>query len=134
MLVPSNHPKETLDFLAKSSVPVVVVDRPMMNDKRFDQVTFDNRTAMYEAARGLIGLGRRRILLVVRFRSLIVTHDRVEGLMAASHEAPQPVRADVMEIGDDEMTFRTRLAAEQKKHRYTAMVFSNSTAGAWLVR
>jgi LacI family transcriptional regulator len=134
ILVPSNQPKEMLDFVAKSSVPVVVLDRPMRNDYRFDQVTFDNRNAMYDATRGLIALGHRRILLVVRYRSLVVTQDRIEGLVAAGHEAAQPVTTDVLECGDDEAAFRLRLVADLKKHRYTAIVFSNSVAGAWLVR
>jgi LacI family transcriptional regulator len=134
ILVPCNQPKETLDFVANSTVPVVVVDRPLANDMRFDQVTFDNRSAMHEAAKGLIGLGHRRILFVVRYRSLIVTQDRIEGLKLAAAEAQQPVTVDVMESGDDETSFRARLAAELKRQRYTAVVFSNSMAGAWIIR
>src|SRR5690606_17942904 len=105
MLVPSNEPKDTLEFVAKSGVPAVVVDRPMANDHRFDQVTFDNRNAMYDAVKGLIALGHQRVLLVVRFRSLVVTQDRIEGLEAASREAAQSVATDVMECGDDESAF-----------------------------
>ena len=134
ILVPCNQPKDTLDFIAKSTVPVVVVDRPMQNDLRFDQVTFDNRNAMYDATRGLIALGHRRILFVVRYRSLVVSQDRIEGLVAASREAAQPVVTDVLECGDDEAAFKVQLAADLKKHRYTAIIFSNSKAGAWLVR
>jgi LacI family transcriptional regulator len=135
ILVPCRQPKATMDFLSKNGVPVVVVDRPMANDDRFDQVTFDNRAAMYKAARHLIELGHRRILLVVRYRSLVVTANRVEGLQAACREGPEEAAANVMECGDDEMAFRTKLAIEMRKETSpTAIIFSNSMAGAWLVR
>jgi LacI family transcriptional regulator len=52
---------------------------------RFEQVTFNNRDAMRQAARSLIALGHRRIMLVVRRRALATTRQRV----AALHNSPR---------------------------------------------
>jgi LacI family transcriptional regulator len=72
ILVASLRPEKTLDAVARSGTPLVVVDRPV-GAGRFDQVTFDNRGAMREAVRGLVALGHRRILFVVRIRRLATT-------------------------------------------------------------
>jgi LacI family transcriptional regulator len=133
ILVPGLEAEKTLKLVARSGTPVVVVDRVLQNE-RVDLVSFDNKGAMFEATRRLIALGHRRILFVVRYRSLVVSQDRIEGLVAASREAAQPVVTDVLECGDDEAAFKVQLAADLKKHRYTAIIFSNSKAGAWLVR
>jgi LacI family transcriptional regulator len=55
--------------------------------------------------------------------------------MAACREGPEGAVAEVMECGDDETAFKVRLAVEmRKKTAPTAIIFSNSIAGAWLVR
>src|SRR5689334_15016330 len=43
LLLPSAAPRDALDFVAKKDVPLVMVDRPI-HDRRFDQVTLDNRS------------------------------------------------------------------------------------------
>ena len=65
ILVPSIRPNRTLKVLAKSGTPVVIVDRPT-GTSLFDEVTFDNRNAMYEVTRRLMALGHRRICLIIR--------------------------------------------------------------------
>src|SRR5262249_43540244 len=82
ILVPSVDPAGALDAIALSGTPVVVVDRPVAQG-RFDQVTFDNRDAMSQAARRLIELGPRRIRFVVRQRALATTRERIIALRTA---------------------------------------------------
>jgi LacI family transcriptional regulator len=65
MILPGVKPELVLDVVAQSGTPTVIIDRPVA-DRRFDQVTFDNRAAMLEATERLIALGHRRILFVVR--------------------------------------------------------------------
>lgn len=86
ILVPSLRPNKALDAIARSGTPLVIVDRPVARG-RFDQVTFNNRGAMTEAARSLIELGHRRILFVVRLQALATTRQRIAALQAAGRKA-----------------------------------------------
>jgi LacI family transcriptional regulator len=134
LLVPSMEPEETFAMLKASGVPVVVVDRaPQGFD--FDRVTFDNTTAMRQATRELIDRGHRNILFIVRQRRLIVTVQRVQGLIEAAAAAPSPVTTKVLESGPDEATLTALLSIEmQKPKRPTAIIVSNSTIAAEVFR
>jgi LacI family transcriptional regulator len=134
ILVPGMEPEGTYQLIADSGIPVVVVDRPT-GDYAFDEVTFDNRGAMFEAVSGLIGFGHKRILFVVKERLLSITVQRSEGLRRAADRAGPAVTATILECGDDQPTLATRLGAELKAPRPPSVIIvSNSTIAAWTLR
>jgi LacI family transcriptional regulator len=134
ILVPGLNSEKTLKLIARSGTPLVIVDRLVQND-RIDHVSFDNRGAMFEAARRLIALGHRRILFIVRERGLLVTQRRLEGLRAAASAAPEKVTTNVFECQYDEVMLTTRLSGEFRKPRPpTAIIVSNSTFAAMTLR
>jgi LacI family transcriptional regulator len=110
ILLPTRSPGRTLDLLAASGTPTVIVDRPA-HDDRFDEVSFDNRRAMEEATRHLVALGHRRLLFMVRERALVVSRQRVAGLMAAVRSATGKVSAEVVECASDEVSVTSCLSA-----------------------
>lgn len=134
VLLPSLDPEATLDLIATSGIPAVIVDRPIADD-RFDQVTFDNFAAMHEAAARLIGLGHQRILFLVRHKTLSVTQDRVEGLRAAIREVSHAVTLSVIECSGEEPAFMVQLGLELgSERRPTAIIVSNSTLTKWTLQ
>jgi LacI family transcriptional regulator len=58
LLLPSWQPEATLDRLALSEIPTVILDRPT-DDPRFDQVAVDVAGAMRQAAQELVAVGKR---------------------------------------------------------------------------
>jgi LacI family transcriptional regulator len=134
ILIPSLEPEKTLKLVAQSGTPVVIVDRPTAST-RFDQVTFDNRGAMFEATRHLIALGHRRILFIVRQRGLLVTKHRIEGLFEAVRKSGGKATAEVFESGFDEVSLTARLSEDFRKPLPpTAIIVSNSLFAAWAIR
>ncbi|WP_158287877.1 LacI family DNA-binding transcriptional regulator [Falsiroseomonas bella] len=133
VLVPGAEPAPTLDMLAQSDTPVVVVDRTARG-YGFDEVTFDNRAAMRDATERLIGLGHRRLLFVVRRRKLVVTQQRIQGMRQAVRGSGAEVSAEILECAE-EQELRTRLAvALTAVPRPTAVIVSNSTFAAAAMR
>jgi LacI family transcriptional regulator len=134
MILPSVNPAAAFDLIAAHGTPLVVVDRPT-SDKRFDQVTYDNRGAMVEAMSHLIALGHRRILFVVRQRHLSVTLDRIEGIRTAIKRSGRPVQVKVIECSYQEQTFMAQFGPELASNsRPTAIIVSNSTLANWAFR
>jgi LacI family transcriptional regulator len=135
ILVPSLRPNKTLDVIARAGTPLVVVDRPVAQG-RFDQVTFDNRGAMTEAARSLIALGHRRILFVVRLRGLITTRERIAALRAAARDASANVVTSILECAGYESGDITARLSEMLRgpNTPTAIIVSNSLFAACLLR
>jgi LacI family transcriptional regulator len=134
ILVPSFEPHQTCQLVADAGVPLVIVDRPS-DDRRFDQVTFDNSGVMADATRRLIALGHQRLLFVVRFPSLVITRQRIEGLLEAVRASPRSPVAEVLECGEDEMIFARRLATVMARPEPpTAIIASNSMIASWMIR
>jgi LacI family transcriptional regulator len=133
VLVPGAEPAPTLDLLAQSDTPVVVVDRTARG-YGFDEVTFDNRAAMRDATERLIALGHRRLLFVVRRRKLVVTQQRIQGMREAVRRPGAEVSAEMLECAA-EGELGTRLAlALTAAARPTAVIVSNSTFAAGAMR
>lgn len=135
ILVPTMKSEATFEMLASSGVAVVVVDRAPGEKFSFDRVTFDNRVAMRQATQGLIDRGHRNILFVVRERMLGVTIQRVEAMQQIAKACAETVTTKVLECGEDQATLTARLAVElQRRNRPSAIIVSNSTIAAWLIR
>ncbi len=134
MMLPSVDPSAALDLIAASNTPVVLIDRPSP-DKRFDQVSYDNAAAMFEAVNHLIALGHRRLLFLVRQRNLSVTLNRVEGLKAAIQQSGKAIAVKIIECSYEELSFMPRLGPElAPDRRPTAIIVSNSTLATWTYR
>ena len=134
ILVPSIQPDRTLKALAKAGTPVVIIDRPT-GTSIFDEVTFDNRGAMFDVARRLIALGHRRIVLIVQQPKLSTTRLRIRGLKEAVAEAGASAAALIVQCGPDEITLTSRLAELLRQDNPpTAFVAANNTIAAWLMR
>lgn len=134
ILLPTFDPTKTLKLLAQSGTPTVLVDRARPTD-RFDNVTFDNYGAMFEATRRIIALGHRRLLFVVRQKALTITQDRMKGYQEAARKAPMKVSAEVLECPFDEVSLTTHLSREfAKAQPPTAVIVSNSLFAAWTLR
>lgn len=134
LLVPSMEPTASYEMIEASGVPLVVVDRPA-GDYAFDQVTFANRKAMQDVARHLIALGHRRILFCVQQRRLSVTLQRIEGLKYVIRRCGEAVDHRVLDCAPDEAGFLQQMRAELKGPLPpTAVIISNSTLAAWMVR
>ena len=135
VLVPSVRPARVLDAIAQSGTPLVVVDRPVAG-ARFDQVTFDNRSAMTQAARSLIALGHRRLLLVARLRTLVTTRQRMAALRAAARNAGADVRVNFLECNsyEQEEIVRRLVDALRGPGLPTAIIVSNSMFAACMLR
>lgn len=135
VLVPSVRPARVLDAIAQSGTPLVVVDRPVAGE-RFDQVTFDNRSAMTQAARSLIALGHRHLLLVARLRGLVTTRQRMAALRAAARSAEAEVSVTFLECNsyEQEEIVRRLVDALRGPGLPTAVIVSNSMFAACMLR
>lgn len=134
ILLPSIRPERTIRVLAKSRTPVVVVDRPT-GMGLFDEVTFDNRGAMFEVTRRLIAMGHKRIALIITQPTLSTTRLRIKGLRAAVKEAKGAAVAEIVESGGDQVSLTGQLAKTfARAHPPTAFVAANNTIAAWLMR
>ena len=131
LILPTAEPSGTFDLIAREGVPAVILDRPSA-DNRFDYVTFDNRSAMLEAARHLVAIGHRRLLYVVRHPKLVTTRRRMAAFRDVAREAG--VEAGVMVQGNSG-GFRDRLAsALDRATGATAVIASNTAVALWTVR
>lgn len=131
LMISTFDPHRTLDLIHASGTPVVLVDRPC-DDDRFDQVTFDNRAVMDEAAVRLHRLGHRRILFVVESQILSISRHRIEALRARAGAAA----TTVMEVGDGGADYARRLtdALQAPRAAPTAVIVSNSLIAARTLR
>jgi LacI family transcriptional regulator len=135
ILVPTARSDKTLDAITRSGTPLVIVDRPVAQG-RFDQVTFNNRDAMRQAAHGLIALGHRRIMFVVRRRALATTRQRVAALRATVRAAANNGVTTILECDSyDPAAITIRLAeALRGRDTPTAIIVSNSMFAACIFR
>jgi LacI family transcriptional regulator len=127
ILIPTYDSRATLDLVAERATPTVLVDR-MTGDPRFDYVAIDDRKAMREATRQLIGLGHRRLLYLVRDSRLATTRQRIDGYNEAARAARVAVTADLCERDPDEARFAHQVAQALASARApTAIIASNSS-------
>jgi len=100
LLLPSLLPQRSLDVIASTHTPCVVLDR-YVDDDRFSCVAFDNRATMREMAQEILALGHRRILFIAQNLSVITTRHRIEGLRLEV-EAAGLSQADCLTIQQDD--------------------------------
>jgi LacI family transcriptional regulator len=133
-LLPSAMPQGTLNWLADTGLPTVILDRPI-DDRRFDQVIVDMRAEMYRAGLRLISLGHRRLLFVTGKQHLLVSQRRIEGLRQAIRESGHPVTVRILERGADrEEAVSGRIAEIMREEQApTAIIGTNAVAIGWII-
>ena len=110
IMLPSIDAHDTLDAIARSGVPTVIMDRPV-DDPRFDQVVTDAAGAMEEIIAGLAARGHRSILFITASKEFLVTKLRTGGLTRALAEFPE-MQAKVIEIEPSEEGLVRQFASE----------------------
>lgn len=134
LLLPGAEPQGALDLLAQSCVPTVVLHRPV-DDRRFDQVLVDMRSAAAEATRHLLGLGHRRLLFVASDLRLLLTQRRIEGVRLAIRQAACGATLGILERGPTEAALTAQLQAILGGETApTAIVATNSTGTGWIIQ
>ena len=129
ILMPSAQPAATLDLIAQSHVPAVIVDR-ILADERFDIVLLDHEAAMRDVIAHLVGLGHERILFIVRHPDLVTTRVRIATLLAADGIKPE-ILATTNEHDDLPAALSERLSG---RDAVTAIITSNSINTLWTLR
>ncbi len=133
LLLPSWQPKQTLERMAESGVPTVILDRPI-DDRRFDQVMVDVRVTMRRAVGELAALGHRRILFITANPKLLISRRRIEGIRLGLKDAPgvefrilQRVEREAGVVAQVQAVMRGEAAP-------TAILASNSQGVSWVVK
>ena len=135
LLLPSLAPQRSLDMIASTRTPCVVLDR-YVDDDRFSCVAFDNRATMREIARTILSFGHRRILFIAQNLSVITTRHRIEGLRAEIEAAGLP-QADCLTIQQDDTqeAYGKRLAETfSGPNPPTAVITGNSKVAIATIR
>lgn len=134
LLVPSLKPRAILDFLHANGMPTVIINRPIVQEFRFDQVSMDHGSTMFHVANRLMERGHRSIILAVQFPSLSVTRQRIASLRRAATRAAQSTTTDIFVCGDDSATFVSRLGDEiSRAPKPVALIASNSTMASRII-
>jgi len=100
VLVVSELPAETLDRLAATNVPVVLVDRTGNSDPRLPSVGAANWSGALSATEHLLEQGHRRIGMISGHPRLACSAERIDGYHAALRRAGIPVDPDLVLHGD----------------------------------
>jgi LacI family transcriptional regulator len=134
LLVPSIEPGGVLDFLHANAVPTIIVNRPVANEERFDQVMVDHRGVMYRVTRELIARGHRNIVLAAQYPALTVTRERIEGIKQAIAESGEQLRFTVMICGQTQQELGAQMLAQAPgQHGHFVMIASNSLIASWAI-
>lgn len=100
VLVISDIPRETLDRLTATNVPVVLVDRTGNSDPRLASVGAANWSGALSATEHLLGQGHRRIGMISGHPRLACSAERIDGYHAALRRAGVPVDPELVLHGD----------------------------------
>lgn len=87
ILMTSKVDDECIEYLQSIDFPFSLIGSTNGEDGKINQVDNDNRLAAYELTKHIIGIGRKRIAMIVGDIELIVSKKRVEGYKRALMEA-----------------------------------------------
>jgi LacI family transcriptional regulator len=128
ILAPSGDPKKALDYLIRSDLPCVLVDR--LSDNRFDQVGTDNVAAIQTLVDHLVTLHHRRVGIILGQPGFATTVERAKAFRAAMIEKGIEVEDKLISDGN-----RSTADATASTHRLlelkeppTAILASNNLA------
>jgi LacI family transcriptional regulator len=95
---PTPHHHSYLKKLARSMVPIVLVDRGVKG-LRVPTIKTDNRTGAYEAVKHLIDLGHDRIAVITGIPGVQTSEERFAGYQQALRDAGIPLRKTLIREG-----------------------------------
>lgn len=99
IISPTGDDENLRKILADTSIPVVLVDRTL-EGYDCDSVVLDNREAVMEATRYLVGLGHRRIGFISGKLDSFTGRERLKGYYAALDEAGIRREHTLMQLGN----------------------------------
>jgi LacI family transcriptional regulator len=99
IISPTGDDRQLRKVVSQTDIPVVLIDR-ILKGVDCDVVVLDNRTAVMEAARYLIGLGHRRIGFISGMLDSYPGRERLGGYRAALEEAGFPRDDTLVELGN----------------------------------
>jgi len=95
---PTPHNHSYLKRLARSMVPIVLVDRGVKG-LRVPTIKTDNRVGVYEAVKHLIDLGHDRIAIITGIPGVETSEERLEGYRQALQDSGIPIRKTLIKEG-----------------------------------
>lgn len=118
--------KETIAYLKKVNIPVVMIDRVI--GREFDWVGVESRESTKEIVKYLVGLGHKKIGVLAGFRGINTTEERVSGYQEAMEEAGLKVRKEWIISGNyrNEPVTEKLLQAMKSEHAPTALMAANN--------
>jgi LacI family transcriptional regulator len=95
---PTPHNHSYLKRLARSRIPIVLVDR-RVKGLRVPTIMTDNRTGAYEAVKHLIDLGHERVAIITGIPGVETSEERFEGYRQALQDGGIPIRKTLIKEG-----------------------------------
>lgn len=134
ILIPSLKPEASLERLARTATPTVILNRPI-EDERFDQVMVDHREAVRLVVERLIERGHKKIVLSSQYPTLSVTRWRVAAMKEAVKKSGAAIEVVALKTGATEAEFATRITPHLTgKTGPLALICSNSIVTTWALR
>ena len=99
IISPIGNDKALRKVVSQTDIPVVLIDR-ILGGVECDFVVLDNKAAVMEAARYLIGLGHRRIGFISGMVDSFTGRERLAGYYAALDEAGLPPDSSLVQLGN----------------------------------
>lgn len=135
LIVPGLEPQAVLDHVYAAKLPTVIVNRLVVNERRFDQITIDHEKGIYEACQQLLAWGHTHIMICVQFPTLSVTMQRIEGIRRAIEETAGGARWSVLECGTDAARFPEIFAKGVRgRNPPSVVITSNSLVASWVLK
>ncbi len=99
IFVAAGDQSDSLDYLRRENMPVVLIDRNLPN-VQVDVVLTDHQLGGYLATRHLIGLGHQRIACIAGPSTITPSAERITGYQKALEEAGLPCNENLILRGD----------------------------------
>jgi LacI family transcriptional regulator len=134
IMAPCDHRHSELKDVLRGTYPTVFLDRRLQGFQG-DSVTLDNFTSIRDATRHLLGMGRKRIALILGPEWYSTTRDRIEGYRKAHEEAGLTPDPTLTRYGNFELDAGLALSEELfRASKPDAVIAASSgmTLGAFL--
>jgi LacI family transcriptional regulator len=127
LLVPAGSSPDSVQYLQKHDIPVVVLDR-RVRDANTDGVRCDSEGGAYQLVRLLLELGHRRIAILGGPEGISTADDRLAGYRRAMSEIGQEGDGDLIQSGSFTMAggYEMVKIAIAKTPRPTAIFAANN--------
>lgn len=111
LIAPTGKSDENLKSLQKRDIPLVFIDRKAKG-MEVDAVLSDNVSGAAAATRHLLGLGHRRIGIILGLKSVSTSRERLEGYRRVLEEEGIEYDSDLVKQGYSQVTGGAQAAGE----------------------